>query len=850
MLVTLLVHGIALAQQVAPAGEAKPAADGAAPAAQAVCTGYTLTQGAYGSGNGAGARALQNFTGSVTIGCTGGYTLTLTSVAAIVNFLPSGSTGRALDQSYTDPGGSYSNVLAGQLVTTTLNARFSNIGDQILVSGPYAGSTVNQVIAMANSAIGGCSSGADFSALTGALDMINQNYDEGANLGNLTCCDRVAPVFSSVSDKTINCGDALTFDRPTATDAQDGAVAVTQSGQDVTTAGACPGNYSVTRTWSAIDRCGNTSTTSQTITVQDVTAPAISELPAATTINCPATPVFAQATATDSCDGNVQLSYVDVTTAGSCAGNYSVTRTWTATDACGNSSTASQTINVQDVTPPVIAELPGVTTIDCPATPAFAQATATDGCDANVSLTYVDVTTAGSCAGNYSVTRTWTATDACGNSSTASQTINVQDITAPVIAALPATSTINCPATPSFAQATATDGCDANLSLSYVDVTTPGSCAGNYSVTRTWTAKDACGNSSTASQTINVQDVTAPVFAALPGPSTINCPATPSFAQASATDACGTVTLTSSVTTTYDCIGGYTSVKTWTATDACGNKSTASQSIKVISCQRVTVTQGGWGANCSGGNWGCYLDKNFASNFPNGLIVGNTSNNKYVLLTSASAVHGFLPSGGTPAALTKAWTNPTKKTLSNTLAGQAVALTLNLKFWNSMSNMVVASGSFAGKSVQEMLNIANAVLGGSTAYSASAVNDVLNSINMNYDNGTVDLGFLTCPNTNSGAREGFVGSHDNNPTNDFVTVTAYPNPFVDRIKIDFTVEETSHVNLQLYNASGASVHTLYDGVAEKGVQYSTEYSSTMPGMYIYRMSTAHGVTSGKVIQIK
>ena len=79
-----------------------------------------------------------------------------------------------------------------------------------------------------------------------------------------------------------------------------------------------------------------------------------------------------------------------------------------------------------------------LSTIDCPATPAFAQATATDDCDATVTLTFNDVTTPGTCAGNYSVTRTWTATDDCGNSSTATQTINVQDITAPVIAALPA----------------------------------------------------------------------------------------------------------------------------------------------------------------------------------------------------------------------------------------------------------------------------------------------------------------------------------------------------------------------------------------------------------------------------
>ena len=77
---------------------------------------------------------------------------------------------------------------------------------------------------------------------------------------------------------------------------------------------------------------------------------------------------------------------------------YSVTRTWTATDACGNSSTAAQTINVEDVTAPVIAALPAVSTIDWPATPAFATATATDNCSA-FTLTFADVTTNGPCAG-------------------------------------------------------------------------------------------------------------------------------------------------------------------------------------------------------------------------------------------------------------------------------------------------------------------------------------------------------------------------------------------------------------------------------------------------------------------
>ena len=353
---------------------------------------------------------------------------------------------------------------------------------------------------------------------------------------------------------------------------------------DVTTNGNCAGQYSVTRTWTATDVCGNISTASQTINVQDVDAPVIAALPAPSTINCPATPVFAVATATDACGSAFSLTSADVTTNGSSAGQYSITRTWTATDACGNISTASQTINVQDVDAPVISALPASSTINCPNTPMFATPTVTDACGSSITLTSSDVTTPGACAGSYSVTRTWTATDASNNSSTASQTINVIDTDAPVISALSAPSTINCPAVPVFDIATATDACGSAFTLTSADITTPGACAGSYSVTRTWTALDACGNSSTASQTINVQDVDAPVIAALSAPSTINCSATPVFDVATAVDACGSAfTLTSAdVTTPGACAGSYSITRTWTAMDACGNSSTASQTINVI----------------------------------------------------------------------------------------------------------------------------------------------------------------------------------------------------------------------------------------------------------------------------
>ncbi len=409
---------------------------------------------------------------------------------------------------------------------------------------------------------------------------INNNF--GTCSQQIIVHDKITPVIAALpAETTINCPAVPEFAVASATDNCGSDFTLTFA--DVTTPGACAGSYSVTRTWTATDACGNTSEASQKINVQDVTAPVIAALPAETTINCPAVPEFAVASATDNCGSDFTLTFADVTTAGACAGSYSVTRTWTATDACGNTSEASQKINVQDVTAPVIAALPAETTVNCPAVPEFAVASATDNCGSDFTLTFADVTTAGACAGSYSVTRTWTATDACGNTSEASQKINVQDVTAPVIAALPAETTVNCPAVPEFALASATDNCGSDFTLTFADVTTPGACAGSYSVTRTWTATDACGNTSEASQKINVQDVTAPVIAALPAETTVNCPAVPEFAVASATDNCGSdFTLTfADVTTPGACAGSYSVTRTWTATDACGNTSEASQKINV-----------------------------------------------------------------------------------------------------------------------------------------------------------------------------------------------------------------------------------------------------------------------------
>jgi hypothetical protein len=120
----------------------------------------------------------------------------------------------------------------------------------------------------------------------------------------------------------------------------------------------------------------------------------------------------------------------------------------------------TQVITVQDTQAPVISAAPANVTVECNAVPAAAILTATDNCD-TPTVVYSEVRTNGNCPSNYILTRTWTATDACGNTSSKVQVITVQDTQAPVLSAAPADVTVECDAVPiAAANLTATDNCD------------------------------------------------------------------------------------------------------------------------------------------------------------------------------------------------------------------------------------------------------------------------------------------------------------------------------------------------------------------------------------------------------
>src|SRR5690606_12303276 len=284
-----------------------------------------------------------------------------------------------------------------------------------------------------------------------------------------------------------------------------------------------------------------------------------------------------------------------------------ITRTWTATDACGNESTCVQTITVEDSEAPEIS-CPADVTLSCDESTEPSNtgtATGSDNCS-GVTVDYSDESTknldgiVGTCDDyEYVITRTWTATDECGNSSTCVQMITVEDNEGPEISC-PTTLTLECgsdtdPASIGFA--TATDNCS-DVTVSHSDVSTQnadgvaGTCDDyEYVITRTWTAVDACGNSSSCVQTLTIEDTETPEIQC-PGNVTLECgsetdPSNTGFATA--TDNCSGVTVTYSDVSTQDADGvagtcddyEYVITRTWTAVDACGNGSTCVQILTI-----------------------------------------------------------------------------------------------------------------------------------------------------------------------------------------------------------------------------------------------------------------------------
>jgi hypothetical protein len=188
--------------------------------------------------------------------------------------------------------------------------------------------------------------------------------------------------------------------------------------------------------------------------------------------------------------------------------------------------------------------------------------------------------------------------------------------------------------------------------------------------------------------------------------------------------------------------------------DAAGSWDTATCSMVVSQTAKpgayVTYTQGGWGAPPSGNNPGALLAANFSKVYQgNSVSIGG---NYRLTFTSALAIQNFLPQGGTPSVLNASATNATGSN-AGVFAGEVLALQLSVDFSNKgitplgLANLHLLSGPLTGYTIQQVLTLANVVLGGNTSalpagVSVSALNDAVDTINNNFDSGTSNHGCL------------------------------------------------------------------------------------------------------------
>lgn len=181
----------------------------------------TQTQGGWGTvcrGGNPGCVRDANFVAVFPAGLTigGNYTILFTTSAAVRDYLPAGGTPAVLTGNLVDPASTPAGVFAGQVTALAISLGFSNagvagfpagLGSLFIPTGIYdpfgefAGWSVNQIFALANTVLGGNTAalpaGISVSDLNDVVDAINNDFVDGTLSGGYLVernCDEVLPV--------------------------------------------------------------------------------------------------------------------------------------------------------------------------------------------------------------------------------------------------------------------------------------------------------------------------------------------------------------------------------------------------------------------------------------------------------------------------------------------------------------------------------------------------------------------------------------------------------------------------------------------------------------------------------
>ena len=384
-------------------------------------------------------------------------------------------------------------------------------------SVPTAGCTVSDavdgspVVAPVLSAVSGPLSGYGLGTRTATCSYTNSSGLSASASVSYSIVDTVAPNISGLADMEAEAatpaGTVVTYS-PGVSDAVDPAPSTSCSPPS----GATFALGTTTVACTATDAAGNTASASFVVLVADTTAPVLSvpvgqkveaEGPSGSTV------VFT-ANAADAADAAPVVSCSPASGSTFPMGTTPVT--CTATDGSGNSASAGFAVQVVDTTAPAL-DVPENLTVEATSpqgAPAAYTVTATDVADP------APVVTCSSESGTTfalgAITVTCTATDASGNSASASFAVHVVDTTAPAIGTLADLT----------AEATSPVGVTVTYHPVVSDIADPapavaclppsGSTFALGTTTVTCTATDASGNTASVGFGVHVVDTTAPVL--------------------------------------------------------------------------------------------------------------------------------------------------------------------------------------------------------------------------------------------------------------------------------------------------------------------------------------------------
>ena len=432
--------------------------------------------------------------------------------------------------------------------------------------------------------------------LTYTADDGNGNTNSTTRIVNVV--DTTPPVITlnGANPLTVECHGGFMDPGATASDACAGSVVVHVSGS---VNANDPGSY--TLTYTADDGNGNTNSTTRAVNVVDTTPPVISwsftNLALSLDTNCSVLMPDVTGTnyilAADACSGILVITQIPTNNAVLALGTNQVVLA--VNDGNGNTAYSTNTVVVQDTTPPVVTVLGNnPLTIECHGSFSDPGAMATDNCTlANLvtnGMVNVDV------PGNY--TLEYVATDAAGNSTTNTRIVNVVDTTPPAITLIGDNPlTVECHGGFTDPGATAYDAC-----AGIVGVRVSGSVNANDpgSYTLTYTADDGNSNTNSATRIVNVVDTTPPAITQCASPMTLitgtnGMVTVPNLTSSvSAIDACsGNVTISQSPLAGASLPVG-TNTVIIAADDGNGNTNTCSATVTVLALMPPVILSGQW----------------------------------------------------------------------------------------------------------------------------------------------------------------------------------------------------------------------------------------------------------------